>query len=362
MTTSPDDRALAPDYGEARRRFLAGAASAGATVQHFPHPDSRGPDGQPVAVDVARLGPVDARSVLLVVSATHGVEGFAGSALQSGWLHEPPQPLPPALRLVMVHGLNPHGFAWTKRTNEDNVDLNRNFIDWDRPAPANPGYDEVADLLVPEAWDEATQAATTGTLLEEVSRRGLAEMQQIISGGQYRHRRGVFYGGTGPTWSNRWLHEQAPALLGSADRLAVVDLHTGLGPWGHGELIVCEPRSDPRYQRAERWWGDVSSMRDGESVSAELTGDWLGRVDALWPRAEVTAAALEFGTVDEIQVLQALRADAWLHANPEADERAGPAIRRQVRSAFADDDPAWLATLTTRFDEVMGAALAQLAG
>lgn len=353
---------LAPDYGEARRRFLAAAEAAGASVEAFPHPTSLDQDGRPVAIDVARLGPTDATSVLLVVSATHGVEGYAGSALQTAWLARPTRALPRSTRLVLVHGLNPHGFAWTRRTNEDNVDLNRNFIDWTAPPPDNPGYDDLADILVPDTWDGDTQAATTGALLEEVGRRGLPEMQRIISGGQYRHQRGVFYGGTGPAWSNRWLHEQAPALLGSAERLAVVDLHTGLGPWGHGELIVCEPRAHPRSQRAERWWGDVRSMQDGDSVSAELTGDWLGTVGELWPTAEVTAVALEFGTVDEIQVLQALRADAWLHANPEADREFGSAVRQQVRSAFADDDPAWLATLTARFEEVVGAALDQLAG
>lgn len=352
---------LAPDYPEARRRFLAAATDAGATVDSFPHPDARGPDGQEVAIDVARSGPTDARSVLVVVSATHGVEGFAGSALQTAWLNRPALALPPATGLVMVHGLNPYGFAWTKRTNEDNVDLNRNFIDWSQPPPANPGYEDLAALLVPEAWDEASQGASTGALLEEVGRRGMAAMQQIVSGGQYRHRRGVFYGGTGPVWSNRWLHRQAPALVGPARRLGVVDLHTGLGPWGHGELIVCDRVEDPGYRRARRWWGDVRSMRDGESVSAELTGDWLADAGVLWPGVEVTAAALEFGTVDEVQVLQALRADAWLHTNPEAEGADGPGIRRQVRAAFADDDPAWLAALDTRFRQVVVAALQRLA-
>ena len=91
----------------------------------------------------------------MVVSGTHGVEGYCGSALQSRWLESCVADRPHEFAVVCLHGLNPYGFSWVRRTNEDNVDLNRNFIDWDRPPPANPGYDEIADLLVPREWTDA---------------------------------------------------------------------------------------------------------------------------------------------------------------------------------------------------------------
>lgn len=354
---------LAPDYAEARRRFLRAAAETGADVITFSHPDAAGPDGGELAIDRAELGPPDAGAALLIVSGTHGVEGFAGSALQTRWLAERArQPLPAGLRVVLVHALNPFGFAWTRRTNEDNVDLNRNFVDWSRPPPANEGYDRLASLLVPHQWDPATRDATTAELLAEAQDIGLAEFQQVVTAGQYRHPGGVFYGGSGPVWSHRWLAEQASAMVGSARRLGIIDLHTGLGPWGHGELIVCAGKATPLYQRAERWWGDVRSMQDGESVSAELVGDWLGRIVDLLPAVEVTAAALEFGTVDPVSVLQALRGEAWLHSSGPADGTMAEAVRSEVRAAFADDDPAWLALLAERFDQVATSAVAQLTG
>ena len=67
----------------------------------------------------------------------------------------------------------------------------------------------------------------------------------------------------------------------------------------------------------------------------------------------------KFGTVDPITVLQALRADAWLHGFGDPRGADSPAVRAQVRAAFADDDPAWLAAVWTRFAEVMGRALAR---
>jgi hypothetical protein len=101
-------------------------------------------------------------------------------------------------------------------------------------------------------------------------------------------------------------------------------------------------------------------MVDGESVSAQLSGDWLGSLERLLPAVEVTAVALEFGTVDVVSVLQALRADAVLHAHGDPLGVDARAVRSQVRAAFADDDPAWFEAVASRFDEVVVAATGAL--
>lgn len=351
---------LSTTYAVARQAFLAAAASAGARLQTFEHP-LKGPDGEDLAVDVAEFGPHDAPNVVLVVSATHGVEGFCGSALQCHWLEHHVSDRPPSVRLVMIHALNPFGFAWVRRVNEDNVDLNRNFIDWTHPAPANDDYDRIADLVVPADFGEESQASTFTALLALVNDIGLDRMQAIVSSGQYANPRGVFYGGAGPVWSHLWLRSWAAEALCDAKRLTIIDLHTGLGEWGHGELIGSEAPDDPVHQRAAALWGDVRSMLGGDSVSAALTGDWLAIAQELAPGAERVAMALEYGTVDPITVLLALRADAWLHGYGDPTGPDAAAIRAQVRAAFADDNPEWIQTLWPRFAEVLDRAFAALA-
>jgi len=353
------EQRLASTYGQARSRFIAAAHAAGASVTSNAHP-LKGPANEDLAIDIAELGDADAASTLLIVSGTHGVEGFTGSALQSHWLEESAGERPSEIRVILMHAFNPYGFAWVRRVNEDNVDLNRNFIDWAEPPPANEDYGGLAQLLVPERWDEDTQQATTMQLLEFAEREGFERLQAVVSGGQYTYPSGVFYGGAGPVWSHRWLEENVPSLVGGAHRVCIVDLHTGLGPWGHGELISHEGQGDAGYERGKNWWGDVRSMIDGESVSANLSGDWLGCVESFIPQCEVTGVALEFGTVDIVTVLQALRADAYLHAYGDPTGTEAENVRQQVREAFADDDPAWLATLVPRFDEVINAAITNL--
>lgn len=354
-------RAMAPlaltrTYQDARGDFLERARAAEAEVTVHDHP-ATGPDGEVLAADVVWLGPADARSVVVVVSGTHGVEGYAGSALQRTWLRDLDPVRPPDVGVCLVHALNPYGFAWVRRVNEDNVDLNRNFVDFDDP-PANPGYDGIADLLVPDSWDETSRAETTAALLERAGDVGFDTFQQWVSGGQYRHPEGLFYGGTGPVWSHRMLDTLLAGTLADRDRIVVIDLHTGLGPWGVGELISSDGPDDPAYRRAVSLFGDdVTSLRAGDSVSAELAGEWLPHAaDRLSP-AEVTAVALEFGTVDGVTVLQALRADAWLHAHGDPDAAEASTIKAELRAAFADDDPAWIAELERRFRSVLAAAL-----
>ncbi len=340
---------LAADYSEARGRFRDAAAAAGALVQHYEHPLT-GPAGEALATDVAVLGVPDAPTRLLVISGTHGVEGFAGSMCQTRWLTEGVS-VPDGVAIVMVHAINPYGFAWIRRVNEDNVDLNRNCIDFGASLPENPGYDALASALVPRSWDAATQESTAGVLLEFAGAHGFDALQEAVSKGQYRHPEGVFYGGNGPVWSQRTLEAIARESLGGAQRCAIVDLHTGLGPYGVGELIASHP-DDAGKDRLGAWYGEYTLPSEGTSVSADVSGDVLDALDVWVDGREVTGIAVEWGTVDIVEVSNALRADAWLHAHsdPRGPE-AGP-IKAQLRAAFAPDDPDWASIVWDRFTEV----------
>src|SRR5690606_13074263 len=120
-------RYFSRDFAEARERFRDLARRHGLEVETYPHPE-RGPDGGDLSADVTRIGPADAEAVLLLVSGTHGVEGFCGSGCQLGMLHQGTfDALPEGMAVVLVHAINPYGFAWLQRLTEGHVDLNRNF-------------------------------------------------------------------------------------------------------------------------------------------------------------------------------------------------------------------------------------------
>ncbi len=330
------------DYQAARGKFLEAARAAGATLEAARHPE-RGPDGGELFTDIGLLGPADAEAMLVMISATHGVEGFCGSGAQIDWLRRGEAArLPKGVGVLLVHAINPYGFAWLRRVTQENVDLNRNWIDFTAPLPENRDYDSLRTAIVPESWTDEARAAAGATLGAYMQQHGMAAFQQAISGGQYSDPQGVWFGGQAPTWSRRQQEAIFSTYLGQASKVALLDYHTGLGPSGYAELISVFPGTAPEYRQARDWYGaNVVSLPDGASSSAVIQGDGLKAAPALLPQAAVTPLALEYGTKPPMEVVEAVRADAWLHAHGDPLSPAGQAIKRQIRDAFYEDSDIW---------------------
>ncbi|HEY1392776.1 MAG TPA: DUF2817 domain-containing protein, partial [Methylibium sp.] len=153
---------------------------------------------------------------------------------------------------------------------------------------------------------------------------------------------GLFYGGINPTWSNLALRHVLREQGAGVKHLGWIDLHTGLGPSGHGERIFACRDDAAALRRARAWWGpEVTSIYDGSSTSAPLTGLMWCAVYEEMPEAEYTGIALEYGTLPIMDVMEALRADQWLENHPEAAPEQAELIKRQIRDAFYTDDDAW---------------------
>jgi Protein of unknown function (DUF2817) len=339
------DTSFSNDYGEARGKFLDAAQGAGALVSRWAL-DRQGPDGIELSTDVAWLGSRSATSVIVTISATHGVEGFFGSATQIEWLRRVKSAgLAADLAALHIHAINPYGFAWLRRTNETNVDINRNWVDFTKPLPKNAQYEELSQDLCPADWSQATQAQTDARIAAWIQRQGpqgAAIYQQAVSGGQWEYPRGLFYGGREPSWSRKTLTEILTSKLDLARRVCVLDFHTGLGPYGYAEPIVGLRRDTPGFARTRSWIGAAAkSLHGDQSVSSEVLGDSLSALPALLPNATVDVVALECGIRPINEVARALRADAWLHAYGDPHSLEGKRIQRQMREAFHSDDLLW---------------------
>jgi hypothetical protein len=353
---------FAQRYAEARGKFLAAAEGAGLDLHSHAHP-LLGRDGEALAMDVARLGAADADALLIISSACHGVEGFCGSGVQNALLADAEfhaQAKKAGVALLYIHGLNPYGFSWLRRTTHENVDLNRNFQDFGNPLPHNEAYAKLAHLLVPANWPPSPEVKAA--IAAFVAEHGAKGLQAAVSGGQYEYPQGLFYGGRNPTWSHQTLRQGLRDHGRHCRRLGWIDLHTGLGPSGHGERIFAGADDAAAVSRARAWWGDaVTSIYDGSSESALLTGlMWLA-VPQECPQAEYTGIAMEYGTVPIAEVIDALRADQWLENHPDAPPAQRNAIKKQVRDAFYTDTTAWKSRIVEQGVEAARQAVAGLA-
>lgn len=346
------------DYASARRKFRAAALDAGLKVESLVNPQT-GMHGEELATDIAWIGPPDARKVLMSNSATHGVEGLYGTGCQVGFLREGHwKDLPADTAILMVHAINPYGFSWLRRVNEDNVDINRNFLDFTAPLPVNPGYAEIHPVLAPVQWS-AQSAAQTRAKLEAFSARiGRRAAAAAISAGQHTHPDGLFYGGVRPVWSNGAIAYIAAKYLKHMRDMVVIDYHTGLGPYGHSEMICRHAPGSQALERARQWFGkDVTSPASGESDSPVIEGNLRMSFARHCPGSRFVAFAIEVGTRDWRDVEMSLIADNWLHIHGDARGQGAAPIKAAVRDAFYPDEDAWREKCYPRALEIQHMAL-----
>jgi hypothetical protein len=345
--------AFASDYALARSLFLSAALEAGATIESRVLPMT-GLQGEELALDLACVGPSHAERVLVISSGCHGVEGFCGSGIQVAALTKGDlarRAEDAGVSVWLMHALNPFGFSHLRRVTQENVDLNRNFQDFSHPAPENPGYDRVHDLLLPAEWPPTTD--NEQALADFIDGHGHATFKAAVSSGQYTHPDGMFFGGRAPTWSRLALEAALAKRMQLVRNLSWLDIHTGLGPSGVLERIHTGPAGAGSIQRAKAWWGDegrtpITSTDDGSSSSAPLTGLMVPALASLWPHVVWTSLALEYGTRPFDDVLQALRADHWLYQHHGVSSDLRAQIRKQLRDAFYVDTDAWRGQVVTQ--------------
>ena len=183
---------FSPDYVTARSRFRRAVESSGGRLKLLDL-NAKGPDGEDLTIDIGWLGNPAPRRVLLHSSGLHGVEGFAGSAIQLQLLEEVPA-IPDDGAIVLVHVLNPYGMTWLRRFNENNVDLNRNFLaqaeDYDG---APESYGKLNSFLNPPTPPSADFYYVKPAWL--ILRHGMTTLKQAVAGGQYKYPNGLFFGG-----------------------------------------------------------------------------------------------------------------------------------------------------------------------
>ncbi|MGB1011662.1 MAG: DUF2817 domain-containing protein [Thiolinea sp.] len=330
-------------YWEARQAFRRSAQQVGAQLESILHPLA-GPDGEPIATDVAVLGNPEASRVLLTTSGVHGVEGFFGSAVQRAVLCGELS-LPANAKVVLVHAINPWGWSHGRRFTEDNVDLNRNFWAgaWSHPEH-NKAYQQVqpwAELkgLQPSDYEQAQQYGEQ--LAQSI---GAEQMKIALSAGQQCAPEGLFYVGHGHTWSRAVFERLCWQHLAQASQVFYFDLHTGLGPDGYADVLNQYPPKSEAYRQVVACLGDVAEgkARDGATGQTILNGT-AAAVQQVSEQTGVHAlcATVECGTQPLEQVLDALRREQAMHFLGNVQHPGYAETKQNLRAAFYVETPVW---------------------
>ena len=350
---------FSPSYDVARRRFREAATSAGAGVEQHQVDTAEGDVGH--TIDVATVGGRGPSWAVVVSSGVHGVEGFFGSAIQLAWLSSLAVGAapPPGGAVILVHAVNPYGFAKLRRTNEDNVDLNRNYLDTEGAYAGSPdGYEALDPFLNPASPPSPLDPFRLKALCY-IRRLGLPALKATVASGQYRFPRGLFFGGHGPAASTRVIRQHLAGWLGGAPRALHVDLHSGLGSYGHYRLLLEESArsSNVRWYRETFGADIVEPLANGDGASYTASGT-LGR----WALTHLRGTRYrfvnaEFGTYPILRVLGALRAENRAHFFDRPGTRAHRRAKVELLECFCPQTDRWRERVVEQGLAIIGRAV-----
>jgi hypothetical protein len=339
---------FSPDYFAARDRFRQAARRRHGRVEAL-RIDSKGPRGEELTIDIAWFGSGNPGQAVLHSSGLHGVEGFAGSAIQLQLLEDLPE-LPEGTALVLAHTLNPYGMSWLRRVNENNVDLNRNCLQAEKYEGAPAAYSKLDFFLNPQSPAASDLFALRAALL--VLRYGMRALKQSVVGGQYEYPKGLFFGGKRLEPEIVKYQGFVRDRLAPAKKLIVIDVHTGIGKYGQESLLV----DAQDYARLRSVFGEqITAMEPGQGPAYKVRGGLPSIFSAL-PQSQTTFIGQEFGTYSPIHVVHALREEnRWHHFGAGGlDHRTKQTLRR----TFCPEDEAWRRAVLEKGRALVNQALA----
>lgn len=284
--------------------------------------------------------------VLLFTLGEHGIEAYVGAAALGQFMVSfLPQLDPRTTGIVLVHAINPWGMQHFRRTNENNIDLNRNFV-WDEQGldPAiNADYRRVNSFLNPGAAIRSRLGLELGFALGLVSRMlgiGINKFRRTILLGQYAFPKGVYYGGSAfqpETLAVRQLYQRAVSVY---ERILLLDMHTGYGPRYQMSVVnsAHETRSSEELKSAFAY---PNVVKTNPSEFYSIQGDMIDYIYTLVqktaPHKHVYGTSFEFGTFGESTraVLRSIRATVYENRAYWAGVQ-NPAVKEWIRDEYRE--------------------------
>lgn len=294
------------NYKDARNLFIKQAIKANFNIYNKQLPNQNGPFGEGLFIDVATKG--HGNKAIIIISATHGTEGYAGSAIQSAFLEDFEEQ---NYKIILIHALNPFGFAWNTRFNEDNIDINRNFLEDFTDLPQNPNYFEIHNILVTQDFNDEIIDKSHSQLIQYGRENGFDKLRQSLTQGQYEYQNGFYFGGLDKSWSYLQLVNILDKELENIDEFALIDIHTGLGNFAMPTLISSSDIYSDDFRNSSKVFGLASSTHGKDCVSAPLNGCLENFLHKRYINKKRSIIALEFGTTDPLYALKATQMNIW---------------------------------------------------
>ena len=355
-------------YAEAAGRFAIACqdlTSAGHNVTHQRLKlGMKGPEAEELAIDIAVIGSLDSGKTIISSSGVRGVEGYPGSAIQLSIMDKLAKSEPfDDHGVIFIHAVNPYGMAWWRRFNENNVDLNRNFLRLDELYSGVPdGYEAVKDFINPKTVPKKNEYSFNIRALLLILKYGYPNLKQAVAEGQYQYPAAIQYGGSklekGPSMLIDWLNDN----LVPVKQIFAIDHHTGLGPSGHDTLLLpleLRNKDFDKFVELQQLFPGHIELLSKTGVGYEIKGDIHQGLVNRFPGISWTYLTQEFGTFKSIKVIRANRDEnRWTQWGDYVDEAGAKShwSRLNLLRIFNPNDAVWQDKIVSRGNAVFESA------
>lgn len=340
------------EYEDIRAHLQDLSAGLGADIHSHPIDEQDG-----LYIDTFYLPASQAQTNLVVLTTgVHGIEGYIGSVMLDVFFGEIYPTLDPDnTGVLVVANVNPYGMKYMRRYNENNVDLNRNFIlDWDSfDLASNKEYPKVDTFLGPTCkignalWHEVGFYLSLGkTAITD----GADTISDALLTGQYEYPQGVYYGGTGDEASTVYLKDVfARCLESEYENIVHIDIHSGYGPRYNMVIFNSVFETLTEAESVAAFGYDHIIAYDSESFYATTgdTTDFFYRLaDSVDSEKTLFSTCFEFGTIgdaffDTILSLKYTVDENRNHWYPTQNKTSAEILRQNYLELYYPTETAW---------------------
>jgi hypothetical protein len=338
------------DYDQCKNRFLQYQT---AIEKFWPDVDLRTfflKDG--TAMDFIHAAPHQADQLLIITTGLHGIEGYVGAAMLEFFMKEFVHKLNhEKTALGLIHGINGWGMKHFRKANENNVDLNRNFVwDWsDATTLQNNEYEELNSLFHPKAhFSNRTRQSLSFAwkLGQTLYKKNQKFITRAVTLGQYKDPKGAYYGGKDYEKITKHLMEMYEALFSIYPSIILLDIHTGYGP--KDDMYLVNSRYEHRRQADfTKQLGYPFIISTTPEKFYEINGDMIDYIYRLqqttFPDRHLFATTFEFGTLGDSLYGQFKSLQATIEETDHYVTKRGSrtSIRRLFQKLYAPSDEKW---------------------
>ena len=295
-------------------------------------------------------------NLVVLTTGVHGMEGYIGSVMLDVFFQEIyPQLDREDTGVLVVANVNPYGMKYYRRYNENNVDLNRNFIlDWDaHDRNSNTEYPKVDTFLGPTGkignafWHEV---GFYGSLAKTALTEGADTVSDALLTGQYAYPQGVYYGGDGDEKSTVYLKDVFSRCLDSEyDNIVHIDIHSGYGPRYNMVIFNSVYETMNEAQPTDAFGYDYVLSYDSEGFYATTgdTTDFFYRLaQQKETQNELFSTCFEFGTIgddflDSILSLKYTVDENRQHWYPTGNKLSAQIVKENYFELYYPTETAW---------------------